>query len=87
MRTLVGLLRVADALDRSRAGLVSHVTMGDVTPGDVQLVVATVNGAELELSEAQRRSGLLVRSLGRRLVVRPATAVPVAGAAGGHRGV
>ena len=79
VRALVGILRVADALDRSRAKLVRQVTMGDVARGSIRLVVAAAGEAELELSEAQRRAALLARCFGRRMVISPATTAAAAG--------
>ena len=81
VRALVGILRVADALDRSRAKLVRQVTMGDVARGSIRLVVAAAGEAELELSEAQRRAALLARCFGRRMVISPATTAAAAGRA------
>jgi len=65
---LAGLLRVADGLDRSHAGVVDEVAC-EVSPDRAIVRVQTAAGAEPELWAARKKSDLLARALGRRVVI------------------
>jgi exopolyphosphatase/guanosine-5'-triphosphate,3'-diphosphate pyrophosphatase len=70
VRGLAALLRVADALDRTRQGVVSSL---DVSRTDGRLVIRVDAGAEraeLELWAAERRTDLLGRLLDRPVLLR-----------------
>mgnify|MGYP000043385889 CR=1 FL=1 len=70
VRHLAGILRVAEQLDRSRAGRVVGTTVhvGETT---VQIEVHSASDANLEVQEAGARAGLLAESLGKRVELVP----------------
>jgi len=63
VRALAGILRVADALDRTHYGVVRDIAASR-RGRRVTLQVTTVGDAQLELWEAQQRAGLLQDVLG-----------------------
>ena len=65
---LAGLLRVADALDRSHFQVCAHVTTR-ITNREVRLRVVTVGDAEIEVWSAARKGDLFEETFGRRLRV------------------
>lgn len=71
VRHLAGILRVAEQLDRSRAGRVVGVAV-HVSNAVVQIEVQSVGDAALEVQEASARAGLLAESLGKRVELVPA---------------
>ena len=70
-RTLVGLLRVADGLDRSHAANVGEVDLM-MNRSSVRIVVAAHGDAELELWGARRKVDLLERVLDQPIIVETA---------------
>jgi exopolyphosphatase/guanosine-5'-triphosphate,3'-diphosphate pyrophosphatase len=77
VRVLAGILRLADALDRSHRQIVRGVEVAG-RKGRLRLVCATEGNADLELWGARRRVALLEACLGAKLVLeaRPAAARP-----------
>ena len=75
VRVLAGILKVADAFDRSHTQAVSDIAVL-VGRKRVQIDALTAEGADLERWEAERRTELLARALGReiRIGMRPALA-------------
>lgn len=73
VRALAAILRVADGLDRSHFGVVRNVRAG-LEPG--RLLIYSDSGAEkaeLELWTCERRTELLAKLLGRRVILRQQT--------------
>lgn len=68
LRDLTGMLRIAEQLDRSKAGRVDSVACR-VGPDVVVLEASCSGDARLELQEAARRSELLAQALGRTIEV------------------
>ncbi|MEX2254180.1 MAG: Ppx/GppA phosphatase family protein [Acidimicrobiia bacterium] len=66
LRALVALLRLADGLDRGRAGAVEHVDVR-VGPSLVVVEIETAGDAELELWGARRKRDLFEKVFGRDL--------------------
>lgn len=88
VRTLAGILRVAVALDRTRAGLVDKVCVQAADEGDGLEVVVEAGARDigLELYTAELRRSLLEEALGVEVSFRPATPPAVlAGAAAQRR--
>ena len=78
VRTLAGILRVAIALDRSRAGAVATVAVEEEDDGAVRIAVGARPGADLslELFTAEERAGLLADVLDRPVDVVAAAPAP-----------
>lgn len=78
VRRLSGILRVADGLDRSHAGIVQDV---HVRADGRRLRIAVVSGADAgtELRAARDKSGVLEAVAGRRVVLEPVAQAPDAG--------
>lgn len=70
VRGLAALLRIADALDRTRFGVVKNVLVTRASGRIVIHVDAGAENAELELWAAERRADLLSRLLDRPVVLR-----------------
>lgn len=75
LRDLTAMLRIAEQLERSKAGTVTGVR-AHLGPSVAQLEVRSRGDARLELQEAARRADLLADALGR-----PVELVPGAGSA------
>lgn len=70
VRHLAGILRVAEQLDRSRAGRVVGTAV-HVGEHAIQIEVYSASDAALEVQEAGARAGLLAESLGKRVELVP----------------
>lgn len=81
VRVLAGILKVADAFDRSHTQTVRDVAVL-VGRKRVQIDALTTDGADLERWEAERRTELLARALGREIRVGVRTALAEARDAG-----
>lgn len=75
-RGLAAILRVADALDRSHFGVVRSIKTR-LSPGRLTIDAdCGAEGAELELWTCKRRTDLLAKLLGRRVIVRKVSRKP-----------
>ncbi|HPT83939.1 MAG TPA: Ppx/GppA phosphatase family protein [Limnochordia bacterium] len=70
LKKLTPLLQVAHSLDRSRAGVVTHVK-ADLSPGRCELKVFGPRKRDLEISDASRHAPAFEQEYGVQLVVLP----------------
>lgn len=68
VRVLAGLLKIADALDRSQQQPVQDLTVR-ILPREVHIDAVCSDGGHVERWATARRTGLLSKALGRRVVV------------------
>jgi exopolyphosphatase/guanosine-5'-triphosphate,3'-diphosphate pyrophosphatase len=73
LRDLTAMLRIAEQLERSKAGIVAGVR-AHLGPSVAQLEVRSSGDARLELQEAARRADLLADALGRPVELVPGAA-------------
>lgn len=85
VRTLLAVLRVADGLDRSHAGVVDGVEV-DITDRSIRLLVDTTADVDLELWGVRRKKELFEDVFGRRLDLIAADHPSLSGRAGRQLG-